>query len=183
MLFRSDHIFRVRPALRASLRCIVVGEGPERARLERAIADAGLEEAVWLTGDRADIPALLGAMQLFALPSLGEGISNTVLEAMAAGLPVLATAVGGNPELVHDGVNGALVPVGDSAALAAAIEALADDPARCRSLGEAGRSAARERFDWSRTVAAYLGLYDEILGRAGRSSGAAVKSGNGGRAW
>ena len=143
----------------------MVGDGPERPALEVAIAAAGLGEAVWLAGDRVDVPALLGAMDLFLLPSLGEGISNTVLEAMAAGLPVIATHVGGNPELVIEGETGHLVPVGDPAALAAAVLPLLDDPARRRAFGEAARQSVRERFDWPRTVAGYLAVYDEVLGR------------------
>ena len=159
------HSFQMRPDLRKRVRCIVVGDGPERPALEVAIAAAGLGEAVWLAGDRVDVPALLGAMDLFLLPSLGEGISNTVLEAMAAGLPVIATHVGGNPELVIEGETGHLVPVGDPAALAAAVLPLLDDPARRRAFGEAARQSVRERFDWPRTVAGYLAVYDEVLGR------------------
>ncbi|MEQ8264481.1 TIGR03088 family PEP-CTERM/XrtA system glycosyltransferase [Pseudohaliea sp.] len=161
------HSFDERPDLRRAVRCIVVGDGPERSALEAQIATAGLEDYAWLAGDREDVPALLGAMDLFLLPSLGEGISNTVLEAMAAGLPVIATRVGGNPELVLDGETGFLVPVGDPVALAATMLPLLDDPARRRALGEAGRRSVRERFDWSRTVAGYLAVYDDLLGRAG----------------
>jgi sugar transferase (PEP-CTERM/EpsH1 system associated) len=159
------HSFETRPDLQHKVRCIVVGDGPERPALEAAIAAAGLGEAVWLAGDRVDVPALLGAMDLFLLPSLGEGISNTVLEAMAAGLPVIATRVGGNPELVIEGQTGQLVPVGDPAALAAAMLPLLDDPAQRRAFGEAARQSVRECFDWSRTVAGYLAVYDEVLGR------------------
>jgi len=159
------HIFRERPALRGTVRGIVVGDGPERAALKAEVASAGLEETIWFAGDREDVPALLAAMDLFLLPSLGEGISNTVLEAMAAGLPVIATRVGGNPELVVEGETGHLVPVGDPAALAAAMLPLLEDGARRRALGEAGRQSVRERFDWSRTVAGYLAVYDEVLGR------------------
>ena len=167
-----SHIFRARPELRETVRGIVVGDGPERAALDAEIAALGLEKAIWLAGNRDDIPALLGAVDVFVLPSLGEGISNTVLEAMAAGLPVIATRVGGNPELVIEGETGYLVPVGDPAALAAAMLPLLDDPARRRALGDAGRCAVRARFDWSRTVAGYLAVYDEVLGRVGTADNA-----------
>jgi sugar transferase (PEP-CTERM/EpsH1 system associated) len=160
------HILRESPQRRQALRCIIVGDGPERAALTAAVAQHGLEESVWLAGDRDDIPDLLACMDVFVLPSLGEGISNTVLEAMATGLPVIATRVGGNPELVQDGVTGLLVPVGDVPALAAAIAALVDDPARCDRMGRAAVQRVTTDFDWERTVSAYLRVYDELLGLA-----------------
>lgn len=164
LLLRAlDRIFRQRRAMRPRLRCIVVGDGPEREALLRLVAERGLDDAVFFAGDCSDVPAWLAAMDLFVLPSLGEGISNTVLEAMAAGLPVVATAVGGNPELVAPGVNGSLVPAADASALAAALSELAADPALRRRMGAAGRRRVQERFDWSRTVDRYLGVYDELL--------------------
>lgn len=164
-------IFSLRPDLRGVLRCIVVGEGPERQSLEESLRRAGLADCVWLAGDRDDVPALLAAFDVFVLPSLGEGISNTVLEAMAAGRPVVATRVGGNPELIRDGESGRLVPVGDSEALATVILELIDDPRERRAIGEAGCRDVRERFDWTRTVSGYLAVYDEVLGRTRRSAG------------
>ena len=160
------HIFRESPQQRQTLRCILVGDGPERAALTAAIAQHGLEDSVWLAGDRDDIPDLLACMDVFVLPSLGEGISNTVLEAMATGLPVIATRVGGNPELVQDGVTGLLVSVADVPALAAAIVELLDDPARCDQMGRAAVQRVTTDFEWERTVSAYLGVYDELLGLA-----------------
>ncbi|RLQ20756.1 TIGR03088 family PEP-CTERM/XrtA system glycosyltransferase [Seongchinamella sediminis] len=160
------HIFSESPPLRQTLRCILVGEGPERIELASAITRHGLEANVWLAGDRDDIPDLLACMDVFVLPSLGEGISNTVLEAMATGLPVIATRVGGNPELVQQGVSGLLVPVADVPALAAAIAALVDDPVRCEQMGQAAVQRVTRDFDWERTVSAYLGVYDELLGRS-----------------
>lgn len=159
-------IFSLRPDLRPVLRCIVVGDGPERGPLEDSIRQAGLAHCVWLAGDRDDVPELLASLDLFVLPSLGEGISNTVLEAMAAGRAVVATRVGGNPELIRDGETGRLVPVGDSGILAEVMLELLDEPPRRHAIGEAARRQVRERFDWSQTVAAYLAVYDEILGRA-----------------
>jgi glycosyltransferase involved in cell wall biosynthesis len=146
------------------LRCILVGDGPERTELQQLVAQLQLGECVWMAGDRDDIPALLGHMDIFVLPSLGEGISNTVLEAMATGLPVVATRVGGNPELVEDGVTGVLVSVGDVQALSAVLLGLLENPARCREMGHAGRQRILRDFDWERTVAAYLQVYDDLLG-------------------
>jgi sugar transferase (PEP-CTERM/EpsH1 system associated) len=160
-----SRIFEARPALRDALRCIVVGEGPERRRLTEAIAAYGLDKNVWLAGDRTDVPALLAAMDVFLLPSLGEGISNTILEAMASGLPVIATNVGGNPELVSEGETGVLVPAGDESALAAAMLGLYDQPDQRQRMGIAAQREVRQRFDWERAVEQYLGVYDALLGR------------------
>ncbi|MFA5631080.1 MAG: TIGR03088 family PEP-CTERM/XrtA system glycosyltransferase [Porticoccaceae bacterium] len=156
-------LLRARPRLRATLRLLIVGEGPQRAALESAITTLGLSDCVWLCGDRDDVPELLRCMDVFVLSSLAEGISNTVLEAMASGLPVIATRTGGNPELVEQGVSGLLVEVGDVDGLARAIESLVTDPARCRSLGRAARCRVERDFDWQRTVARYLDVYDGIL--------------------
>jgi len=157
------HILEAQPEQRSRLRCIIVGDGPERAALENCIVEHGLDECIWLAGDREDIPTLLACMDVFVLPSLGEGISNTVLEAMATGLPVIATAVGGNPELIQDGVTGHLVPVGDVSALAHAIISLVDDPGQCGRMGRAAVQRVQSDFNWERTVAAYLQVYDEVL--------------------
>ena len=155
-----------RPEWRSRLRLLLVGEGPLRAALEAEAEALGLSGILWMPGDRADVPTLLQAMDVFVLPSLGEGISNTVLEAMAAGLPVLATDVGGNPELVIDGDTGRLFPVGDAEAFCRVMLEMLDEPAARRRMGENGLRRVRERFDWNRTVAEYLRVYDELLNRA-----------------
>ncbi len=159
-------VVATRPALRARLRLAIVGEGPARqACLELARA-AGLADQVWLPGERTDVPELLRAMDVFVLPSLGEGVSNTILEAMASGLPVIATRVGGNPELVEEGVTGRLVPPGDPEALARALLEYLDDPARLAREGRAARARVEARFSMGAMVRAYLGVYDDLL--AGR---------------
>ena len=94
------------------MRLVIVGDGSTRAECLALLADAGVESLAWLPGERADVPDLMRTFDVFALPSLGEGISNTILEAMATGLPVVATRVGGNAELVEEGVTGTLVPAG-----------------------------------------------------------------------
>jgi len=145
------------------LRLVIVGDGPSRARLEQAVACSGVDQQVWLAGERSDVPGLLRSMDLFVLSSLGEGISNTLLEAMASELPVVATRVGGNPELIDEGVTGALVQASDPAALAAAMAAYVNDPQRRRSHGAAGRDKVIRQFRWDRCVEQYLGVYDAVL--------------------
>jgi len=158
-------IIQAEPAQRTTLRCILVGDGPERASLQSLVEELALGDCVWMAGDRDDIPNLLACMDVFVLPSLGEGISNTVLEAMATGLPVVATRVGGNPELVTEGDTGMLVPVGNVTALAQALQRLIDDPALCIRMGNAGLERVQRDFDWQRTVTTYLQVYDALLGR------------------
>ena len=159
-------VLRQSPAHRDRLRLVIVGDGPLRPAVEACIQEEGIEPWVWLAGDRDDVPELLRLFDLFVLPSLGEGISNTILEAMATGLPVVATRVGGNPELVDDGVTGALVPVSDPAAMARAIADYIQDQERMRQHGAAGRVKVAENFTWERCTEEYLSVYDELLGRA-----------------
>ena len=163
-LLRSVDLVRQRhPALAARLRVIIVGDGPLAMHIAQTVTEMGLQHHVWLTGDRRDIPELLQCMDVFVLPSLGEGISNTVLEAMSAGLAVIATRVGGNPELVQDRVTGRLVPVDDDDALSAAIVELTSNADWLVEMGLAAADEVRGQFDWRRTVAAYLSVYDELI--------------------
>lgn len=157
------------------LRLLIAGEGPMRGAIETEIAAAGLGDRVWLAGERADVAAVLRGLDLFVLPSRAEGISNTILEAMACGLPVVATDVGGNGELVSDGQTGRLVPAGDRGALAEAIAGYAADPARMRRHGAQGRRRAEEFFSLETMVAQYASLYDPHLGGAGHA-GPAIQS-------
>jgi sugar transferase (PEP-CTERM/EpsH1 system associated) len=149
---------RERPAL-----LVIAGEGPCRAELETLTRSLGLEERVRLLGERDDVPTLLQALDCFVLPSLGEGISNAILEAMAAGLPVIATLVGGNGELVQGGVTGTLVEPRDAEALAGALAAYFRDPDLARAHGAAGRLRAEREFSLERMLLGYGDLYRSHL--------------------
>jgi glycosyltransferase involved in cell wall biosynthesis len=149
---------------------LIVGAGPDRPVVEAEIRRLGLERAVELCGPRRDVPDLLSRSDLFALASRSEGGPLSVLEAMAAGLPVVASDVGGVRELVVDGATGTLVPAGDPDALAAALELLLADPELRRRLGAAGRERVRERFDLSALRRAHLELYARELARHGARS-------------
>jgi glycosyltransferase involved in cell wall biosynthesis len=130
--------------------------------VEHRVRELGLGERIWMAGSRGDIPELMRGLDVFVLPSLAEGISNTILEAMACGLPVIATAVGGNPELVEEGRTGLLVPPADPAAMARAMETCALDADLRRGAGAAGRARAEQRFSLDAMVQAYLGVYDRL---------------------
>ena len=151
------------PELAQSLRLVLVGDGALLPELRKILRDAGVEALAWLPGERADIAEVLRGLDLFVLPSLGEGIANTILEAMASGLAVVATNVGGNPELVQHGVNGLLVPAADPQALADAIVKLAADADLRRAMGRAGRQMAEQRFSLEAMVARYQRLYSNLL--------------------
>lgn len=153
---------RVATAIPLSL-LLIVGEGPERTRIERIIKELNLAQHVRLVGTRSDVPDILQAADLFLLSSKSEGIPLTVIEAMAARLPVVSTDVGGVGEIVVAGETGLLTPAGDDAALAAAaIELLNDAPRRAR-LGEQGYRRAIDKFDESRMHRDYRALYAEML--------------------
>ncbi|MBX3636493.1 MAG: TIGR03088 family PEP-CTERM/XrtA system glycosyltransferase [Rubrivivax sp.] len=155
---------REQPALAERTRLVLVGDGPLRAEAEAQARSAGIAPLVWFAGERSDVPDVMRGLDCFVLPSLAEGISNTILEAMASGLPVLATRVGGNAELVAEGQTGEIVPPGDVAALAAAIPRWAADPARALAAGQAGRRRVGQQFSLSAMVAAYEGVYRRVLG-------------------
>jgi sugar transferase (PEP-CTERM/EpsH1 system associated) len=153
-----------RPALGARLRLIVAGEGPERARLEQEARRLTPAQQVWFAGARNDVPDLLRAMNVFVLPSLNEGISNTILEAMASAVPVVAARVGGNPELVADGETGALCEAASAESLAACLSAYLGDVARMRAHGLAARRRTCESFSLEAMVGRYERFYDELVG-------------------
>jgi sugar transferase (PEP-CTERM/EpsH1 system associated) len=145
---------------------VIVGDGPCRADLERRIQERGLTGRVHLLGMRQDVPALLRGFDVFVLPSVAEGISNTVLEAMATGLPVVATRVGGNPELLEHGVTGMLVPPGNPLVLAAALRCYVEDANLRLGHGEAALRRVLAHFTLDRMAQAYRDLYQSIGSRS-----------------
>ncbi|HET8872328.1 MAG TPA: glycosyltransferase, partial [Gaiellaceae bacterium] len=165
----KDFLTLVRAASRLpeGAETLIVGEGPDRLRLEQEINALGVTERVRLLGERYDVPKLLADADVFVLSSASEGMPVSVLEAMAAGLPVVSSRVGGVPELVVDGETGILVRPGDASALAAALSGLITDPAKRRSLGAAGRARAEERFDLEPFRRAHVELYSRELARRG----------------
>jgi len=151
------------------LRVVMVGDGSQARALRECSVRLGLADRVWLTGARDDIPALIRAMDVYVLPSINEGISNTLLEAMATARAVIASAVGGTPEIVVPGVTGTLFPSGDVDALAAAIEAYVADETRMNREGMAGRQRVLAEFSLESMTRRYVSIYDEVLHR-GRSA-------------
>jgi sugar transferase (PEP-CTERM/EpsH1 system associated) len=142
---------------------VVVGDGPERAALEALAGDLGVADRIHWAGHRRDVPHLLPAFDLLAQPSLHEGLPNTVLEAMACGLPVVATAVGGTPEVIVDGLTGLLVPPRDADALAQAMVTLLSNADLRRTMGRAGRERVAQRFTAERMVEQTQRLYGQLL--------------------
>ena len=156
-------VLQRRPDLKAHVRLVMVGDGPLRAA-SRAILDAAdLGQLAWLPGERDDVADVMRGLDCFVLPSLAEGISNTILEAMACGLPVLATQVGGNADLVASGHTGWLVPSDDVAAMSARLEAWADEPSAAAVMGRAGRLRVEQEFSLQAMVAAYQDMYEGLL--------------------
>lgn len=156
-------LLETEPAARERLRLVIIGDGPLRDQAVSALREAGAASCAWLPGDRSDVPTLLQAMDIFVLPSLGEGISNTLLEAMSVGLPVVATRVGGNPELVAEGVTGRLVPAGDAGAMAAALRDYVRDAGQRSAHGAAARQRVEQHFSLTAMVEGYQGVYDGLL--------------------
>jgi glycosyltransferase involved in cell wall biosynthesis len=146
-------------AERPAFRLEVAGDGPCLLGLQKLVRTLGVGEHVRFLGEVRDVPSLLARASLFAQSSLSEGISLTLLEAMARGLPVVATRVGGNPEVVAEGTSGLLVPAGDPPALARAMLELAGDRNRARQMGLVGRRRVEQGFDVRRMVARYESLY------------------------
>lgn len=155
--------FAALSATHPDLRLTIVGDGPLRASLEATAASLGLAGRVTFTGARNDTPDLLRGFDVFVLPSLNEGISNTILEAMATGLPVVAGRVGGNPELVADGATGRLYDPTVPDALERALLPYLTDPALRQSHGTAARARVVQNFSLDAMVARYLSLYDDVL--------------------
>ena len=146
-------------------RFLIVGDGHCRAELESRSKALGLDRVVLFTGVRRDIPDILRELSVSVLPSLTEGLSNSLLEAMACGVPVVATRVGGTPEVVVDDESGLLVPAGDPVALAEAIDRLLVDPVLRTRLANAGLQRVSERFSMRRMVADTEELYESMAQR------------------
>ena len=156
-------VLREKPELRGRLRLVMVGEGPLRARAQALLNDAGVADLAWLPGERSDVPAVMQGLHAFVLPSLAEGISNTILEAMACGLPVIATDVGGNGDLVEAGVTGVIVPPSQSLAMASVLGRWALAPESAREMGVRGRERIERRFSMPAMVQTYQNVYDRQL--------------------
>ena len=148
---------------------VMAGDGPARTVLETQAHDLGIDNRVIFLGHRKDIPDLLASCDVFVLPSVYEGLPLSVLEAMAAGKPVVATAVGGTPEAVVEGETGFLVPPGDPAALATAIQRLLSNPSLAQKMGAVGRVRVRQEFSSATMVQRVTQTYEELLDRHGRA--------------
>ena len=151
------------PAKRERMRLLLIGDGALYSEARAMLGQAGIADLAWLPGERNDVPDILRGLDCFVLPSLGEGISNTILEAMATGLPVIATNVGGNSELVEAGTTGELVPAGDPHALAQPMLAYARDRAVAKTAGRNGRARIEREFSLEAMLGRYRGLYDRLL--------------------
>ncbi|WP_227817234.1 TIGR03088 family PEP-CTERM/XrtA system glycosyltransferase [Nitrogeniibacter aestuarii] len=145
-------------------RIVIVGDGPMRKALEDYASEQHIAQCVWFAGARDNVPELMRSMDVFVLPSLAEGISNTLLEAMATGLPVIATAVGGNTELVDDGITGHLVAPGAPEQWVAVLEAMAGDPGQRTVMSVSARQRVEAHFSLDAMVKNYMAVYDDALG-------------------
>ncbi len=143
---------------------IITGEGPMRRAIESLSSELGIAGKVRLLGERHDIPEIFKACDVFTLTSISEGVSNTILEAMASGLPVVATRVGGNPELLDDGVSASLVNARDVAGLTAAYESYLYDPELRSRHGLNARARAEQKFSLERMASRYAQLYQGLMG-------------------
>lgn len=168
--FPKDHALLLRavaPLLleRDDLQLVLVGSGPGQGAAVELALSLSLGDRVAFLGDREDVPELLAGLDLFVLASRFEAMPMTVLEAMASGLPVVASRVGGVPELVEEGITGLTVPADDEVALREAIAGLLADAGRRTAMGEAGRRRAMDRFELRRTIRRLEGLYAPDLDR------------------
>ncbi len=153
------------PQLRERLRLVIVGDGPLLQPLRDKVAAAGAADAVWLPGARQDVPDILRSLDMFAMSSIAEGTPGAALEAMACGLPVVGTRVGGIPEVIDNGVTGQLVPPSNAAAMAAALKHYVEAPGLARRHGQAGRERVLRKYSMPAMVAAYQDMYDVLCDR------------------
>lgn len=157
------------PEHAARLRLAIVGDGPLMQKIRQRVADAGLDKFVWLPGARHDISDIMRRFSVFVLPSFAEGTPVTILEAMATGLPVVASCVGGIPDVVEEGVHGLLVPPGDTAALVKALRIYLEQPSLLQSHGRTGRASIEGKASVKSMVAGYMELYDMLRREKGHS--------------
>jgi glycosyltransferase involved in cell wall biosynthesis len=160
---------------RPEIRVVIAGEGPERARLESLTAELGLERTVIFLGRRDDVADVLAAFDVAVLSSDFEGTPLALMECMEAGLPIVATRVGGVPEMIEDGVHGLLVEPQDPSAMAASIERLLADPDRAGELGAQARRRRREEFDIDVAADRFGELYERLYAESGRAGAARVR--------
>lgn len=152
-------------------RFVILGEGALKGALEQQVRHLHLEKHVFLPGFRADVLGWLKGADVFVMPSEMEGLGTSILDAMAAGVPVVGSATGGIPEVIEDGATGLLVPPGDARALAASIVRLLREPALRERMGQAGWARARERFTVERMVEGTLRVYRHVAGAGHRAGG------------
>ena len=151
------------PSARENLRLLIVGEGIARDQCLEIAKEANIDNLVWLPGERKDIPELMQSMNLFVLPSLGEGISNTILEAMSCGLPVVATKVGGNVELVQEGITGTLIEPGNLNEMTQAMLTYYANTQLAEVRGHAARHQIEQHYSIEAMMDAYLDVYDKVM--------------------
>src|SRR5258708_7970832 len=171
-----EHVLEAAVILRnrfPDARFLIVGETSPNERdyatvLTRMADRLGVADRVVFAGLRTDVPELLASATVSVMPSLNEALSNVLLESMAAGVPVVATRVGGTPEAIEDGVNGLLVPPAEPSPLPHAVDQVLTDPTLAARLGQAGRHMVAERFSMERMVRATEQLYDSLLEKRGR---------------
>jgi sugar transferase (PEP-CTERM/EpsH1 system associated) len=159
------HLLATAPELRTRLRLVLVGDGPLLSACRTALEEGRAAHLAWLPGEREDIPEILRSLNVFVLPSLSEGASNTLLEAMATGIPAVATKVGGNPELVDHGRTGTLVPAEDAIAMSEAICSYLQNNLQCQTHGTGAQMKIQERFSIQAMINGYLDVYDAALSR------------------
>jgi len=170
--YRKDHVTLVRAAARVveqrpEATFLLVGDGPDRGKIEEAIRTLGMERNVFLLGERQDVAWILGQLDVYVLCSITEGLSLSILEAMAVGAPVVATRVGGNAELLDEGRAGVLTPAGDVEALAEAILGLLKDPDRAQEMVRRAGERVTERFDVHAVARRLEGIYESGVRQVG----------------
>ena len=154
------HALQQQPALRERLRLVMVGDGPLRAPVQALLHELGLAELAWLPGERSDVPDVMRGLHCFTLPSKAEGLSYTLLEAMASALPSVVTAVGANVDLIRNGLTGEIVLPNDPGSLGEALARVAADPQRAQQMGRSARERVEQDYGQQGMVDAYRRLYE-----------------------